>query len=300
MAHLQPPAAPEPPSFRDPEFVRACDWLARAPAEPRAVVVGAPFGGGSISGARCDLTPAALRRSLARFSVWSSEHGVSLETLPVLDAGDVEAAAGVEETQARIAEAVSALPRVPLVVIGGDNSITVGAARGAGATALLTFDAHHDCRDPAVKVTNGSPVRQLVDGGIGSVVQIGINGFANAEAHARWALDHKVHVVLASRIHDGGIRPAIDGALRILDGDCIWADFDLDVLDRAYAPGAPASMPGGLTPIHLTEAAFLLGREPRVAGIDLTEVDPSQDVADTTVRAACAVMLSYLAGVASR
>ena len=74
----------------------------------------------------------------------------------------------------------------------------------------------------------------------------------------------------------------------------------MDVLDRAYAPGAPAAMPGGLLPHELEKAAFLLGREKRVAGIDITEVDPERDVAEMTVRAACAVLLSFCTGVASR
>lgn len=301
IAHLRPPAAPEPPAFLDPDFVRAADWLARSAASPGAVVVGAPFGGGSISGARCDEAPGAIRRALSRFSVWSSEHAVSLDGFSVLDAGDVVAADSVEDTQLRIAEVIAALDVLPVVLLGGDNSVTVGGARGVDADALMTFDAHHDCRDPAVRVTNGSPVRQLVDGGLSHVVQIGIHGFANAEANARWALDHKIHVVMADHVRADGIARAVDGGLRLMGhAQRIWVDVDLDVLDRAFAPGAPAAMPGGLTPADLQAAAFILGREPRVAGLDLTEIDPTVDVADTTVRAACSVMLSFLAGVASR
>lgn len=301
VKHLKPAPEPAVQAFEDPDFVRASAWLARAPEHPRALVLGAPFAGGSISKARCDLAPAAVRAALARFSVWSGDHAVSLEGLDVLDAGDVEPAESVEESQARIAEVLRALPDVPTVVLGGDNSITVGAARGKGADALLTFDAHHDCRDPSRGATNGSPVRQLIEDGMSKIVQIGIGGFANSEANARWALDHKVHVILATRVLDFGIEPAVQGALRFLSGALrIWVDIDLDVLDRAFAPGAPAAMPGGLTPAMLKHAAFLLGRERRVAGIDLTEIDPSHDVAETTVRAACAVMLSYLTGVGSR
>jgi arginase family enzyme len=305
VPNLRPPPEPPRATFDDPDFVRASDWLARGDARPNVLVVGAPFAGGSISRARCDLAPAAVRAALARFSVWSSDDAISLEHLRALDCGDVEPESGVEQMQARVRGAVAALrgaaPDAPVVLLGGDNSVTVGGARGAGADGLITFDAHHDCRDPKVAVTNGSPVRQLVDGGIGPVVQIGIHGFANAEAHARWALDHKVHVILGSRVRDFGVRPAVEGALRFMSGARrIWVDFDLDVLDRAFAPGAPGALPGGLTPSQLCDAAYLLGKEPRVVGIDLVEADPESDVADATVRAAAAVMLRYLAGVASR
>jgi len=267
-------------------------------------VLGAPFGGGSISRARCDLTPAAIRKALERFSVWSSDRAISLEPLAALDAGDVEPDSDVEKTQQRVAEAVGAIHLEtggPIVLLGGDNSVTVGGARGVEADGLLTFDAHHDCRDPAVQVTNGSVVRQLVEGGLTNVVQIGIHGFSNAEAHARWAQENKVHVVLADRVRDGGIEKAVAGGLRFLGrATRIWVDFDIDVLDRAYAPGAPAAMPGGLLPHQLEEAAFLLGKEERVAGIDITEVDPERDVSEITVRAACAILLSYATGIATR
>ncbi len=299
--YLRPAPRPEEPPFRDPDFVRAADWLARAPQDPKAVVVGAPFAGASISGARCDLAPAAIRRALARFSTWSSDRALSLEQLDVLDAGDIEPHDDVQQMQARIETVVRELGAETVVLLGGDNSVTVGGARGADADALLTFDAHHDCRDPSVRVTNGCPVRQLVEGGLGAVVQVGIHGFANAEAHARWALDHKVHVVTAGKVRTDGIAKTVAGALKFLGGARrIWVDMDLDVLDRAFAPGAPASLPGGLQPADLEEAAYVLGKDARVVGLDLTEIDPAADFAETTVRAACAVMLSFFAGLASR
>jgi arginase family enzyme len=306
VPHVVAPPAPEPAAFDDPAFIRAADWLARAPAEPRAFVLGAPFRGGSISRARCDLAPAAVRRALSRFSVWSSDRAVSLDGFPVRDAGDVEPDGDdVKKTQSRIADAISALralvPDAPIVLLGGDNSVTAGGARGIGADALLTLDAHHDCRDPSVRVTNGSVVRQLYDGGLTAVAQIGIHGFANAEEHARWALDHKIHSIGAAKVRADGIGKCVKGALGFLGrAQRIWVDVDLDVLERTFAPGAPAAMPGGLSTVEIQEAAYLLGRERRVMGLDITELDPTADVADATIRVACAVMLAFFVGVASR
>lgn len=289
--------------MEDPDVVRAGEWLARAPKDPEAVVLGAPFAGGSISRASCHLAPAAVRAALGRFTIWSSDHEVSLDGLAVLDAGDAEVdpLGDVVAAQAAIERAVAALPAVPLVLLGGDNSVTVGGARGAGADALLTFDAHHDCRDPARRATNGSPVRQLVEGGLARVVQVGIHGFANGEPIARWAAEHGVRWVTASQARRRGIETTVTEALRALgEAGRIWVDVDLDCLDRAFAPGAPAALPGGLWPEHLERAAFLLGRDRRVRGMDIVELDPEADVAETTVRTAAAVMLSFLAGVASR
>jgi len=72
------------------------------------------------------------------------------------------------------------------------------------------------------------------------------------------------------------------------------------VLDRAFAPACPASMPGGLAPSHLQEAAFLLGRDPRVEAVDLVEVDAEADVGGITVRTMASVFLAFCAGCAER
>ncbi len=80
----------------------------------------------------------------------------------------------------------------------------------------------------------------------------------------------------------------------------MYVDLDVDVLDRAFAPACPASMPGGLEPADVLRAVYTLGRNPRVLGFDITEVDAAADVNDTTVRLAAAALLTFCSGVASR
>lgn len=304
VPHLRPPVYPESAAYSDPEVVRASEWLQRFPDDPGALLIGVPFAGGSISNARTELAPSAVRRVFSRFTVWSSDVEISLDGFPIMDAGDLETEEAVDTTQRRIEEVIAAIIEqapVPVVALGGDNSVTVGLARGAGADALVTFDAHHDCRDPALRVTNGSPVRQLIEGGLKHVVQIGIHGFANSETHALWAREHGVIVRSASAVRQEGIDTVVAGALASLPpAGRVWVDFDLDCLERAFAPGAPAALPGGLSPHDLERAAYLLGRDSRVVGMDLVELDPEADVADTTARAACASALAFLAGVSTR
>lgn len=290
----------------DPMFPRAWDVLADRVAAPIAIVVGVPYGGGSLSGARCAEAPAAVRAGLARFSAYSSDFDVALDIASVLDAGDVDCAGDTEEVEKRVTECVAAIREraagVPLVVVGGDNSITTGAAAGADADALVTFDAHHDVRDG---VSNGSPVRRLVDAGLPGrrIVQIGIHGFANSQAYAQRASSYGISWVAASVVHDRGVDDVVDQTIARLaqaGATRVWVDVDLDCLDRAFAPGTAAALPGGLHPRHLERAAFLLGASPLVAGMDLTELDPAADVADTTVRAACATLLAFVAGAKTR
>ena len=81
------------------------------------------------------------------------------------------------------------------MVIGGDNSLTrpaflgMGTARPEKAWGLLTLDAHHDCRPVTDGSANGTPVRELIEGGLRGdrVAQVGIHPFGNAGEHARWA-----------------------------------------------------------------------------------------------------------------
>jgi len=312
VPRVLPADRPSPPTFVDPNFRRAADWLADGTEDnPGILVVGAPYAGGSISHAHCDWAPEAVRRSLELFSTYSSDFEVSLDRLVPFDVGDLPrtTAVPVEEFQQHIVDVLSALRSqtdAPVAVIGGDNSITVGAFRGAGADALITFDAHHDVRDwDDAGPMNGSPVRQLIEGGLAGsrIVQIGLHGFANAGVYARYAADAGISVIPAHSVRMRGIDAVVEEALLKLEptgAARIWVDVDLDCLERALAPGAPAAMPGGLLPSDLMRAAFRLGHSPLVTGLDITELDPTIDVAEATVRAACSVLLSFACGVAIR
>lgn len=289
----------------DAKFPRAWDVVADKSDEPVVVVVGVPFGAGSLSRARCDQAPHAIRGVLGRFSAYSSDFGVALELASVLDAGDVDTGDDTQQMQERVAACCAALAErhgVPIVAVGGDNSITVGAAQGLSADGLITFDAHHDVRDG---ISNGSPVRQLLEAGIQGerVVQIGIHGFANSQAYAERASAAGISWVSPAAVRTAGIDSILDQTLALLTTNGatrVFVDVDLDCLDRAFAPGTAASAPGGLWPSDLERAAFVLGASPLVCGMDLTEVDPSRDVADTTIRTAAAVMLAFVAGVVTR
>jgi len=284
--------------------VNAREWLegggAPAGAVAELAVLGAPLARASISPSQAQLTPAAFRAALTRFSTHDGDHGTDLETLAVVDLGDVEGDAGDADAvaaHARLESAVAGagLRAAVVAVIGGDNSLTrpamCGLAGGALADdwGLLTFDAHHDVRPPLDGPRNGTPVRDLIELGLPGerVAQIGIHGFANAGDHARWARDRGVHVRRAAEVRASGMPRLLDEVLDALERHGVrrlYVDIDMDVLDRAFAPACPASMPGGLAPHHLQEAAHLLGADPRVRAVDLTEVDAAADVAGGTVR----------------
>ena len=299
--------------------MNALEWLARGTPDDwsELAVLGAPIHRASISLTDAHLTPAALRQALARFATWDGDHAVQLERLVSRDLGDLVGDVGDPDASfahRRIEDAVAEATGHAAVVaiLGGDNSLTRPAMNGvarvtglAQGWGLFTLDAHHDCRPLDGGATNGTPVRGLLTDGLpGSrVVQVGINGFANHEDHAAWALAQGVTVHRAVEVREEGMRRTVErglSELRSAGVTDIYVDIDIDVADRAFAPACPASMPGGLTPADMQLAAFQLGAEPMVRAVDFVEVDAGADLNGVTLRLMASVFLSFCAGLASR
>ena len=294
----------------DELWPRAGSWPAPVAGESAdAVLLGVPTWRTSLSPTGAHATPAAIREVLTRYSA-------TLMGLPVLDlndalriadAGDVtepDGDAGVERATDRVRE-LSRDARL-VVALGGDNSLTYPVARGAGADGLITIDAHFDLRDG---VSNGSPVRRLVQDAPESeridprrIVQIGIADFANSAAYARRAADWGIRVITLDEVRRRGTDDVVAEALRIAGaGARIHLDIDLDAVDRAGAPGCPASVPGGLAAAELRTLVRALAADPRVVSADIAEVDATADTADgRTVRLAALCVLELLAGLAAR
>jgi arginase family enzyme len=231
-----------------------------------------------------------------------------LGALRFADAGDIHEPDGPEGEARTIAAVASALDRSSaLVALGGDNSVTVATALGAWGddldrAGLVTIDAHFDLRDG---VSNGSPVRRLVEAGLDGrrIVQIGIADFANSAAYARRAAELGITVIHRDELH--GRRPAdvMGEALDIAGaaGGPVHLDVDVDACDRSVAPACPASVPGGLSAWELRALVRAAGSDRRVRSADLVEIDATTDAADErTVRLAALCVLEFAAGLAAR
>jgi arginase family enzyme len=286
------------------------------------VLVAVPMRLGSISGGRFDLAPAAIQQALDRFVAHRPEDPERLQEIGVAieDAGPMEVTSmkpidAFDWIRRGIALGTEDMGRVQpnraVLVLGGDNSITrpgVHAMTPPPAdlerVGLLTFDAHHDFRPLNGGLTNGNPIRALVEDGLPgrNVIQVGINAMANSPALARAAEEAGITVVTADEARRRGVAAVVAEALDALDGrvNAIYVDLDVDVLDRAFAPACPGSRPGGLTPAEIQAAAEVCGGHPKVRAIDVVEVDPERDVGDITVLAAASFVLAFASGLATR
>src|SRR5690606_35435171 len=206
----------------DERWPRAGGWgtFDRA-LQTDAVLLGVPTWRSSLSPTGAHATPAAIREALRRYSTTlMGPPVVDLNAaLRIADAGDIaepDGDEGITTTVARVAELAAAEAFV--IALGGDNPLTYPVARGAGASGLITIDAHFDLRDG---VSNGSPVRRLVEDAPegeridpARIVQIGIADFANSAAYARRAADWGIRVITLDELRERGIAAVVAEALR--------------------------------------------------------------------------------------
>jgi formiminoglutamase len=292
----------------DPLWPRAGGWPAPSSLEDGGhddvALIGVPTWRTSLSPTGAHATPAAIRAALKRYSpTLVSPVLLNLDgTLHIVDAGDIPAPdgiAGEKSVRARVAELAAGAPLV--IALGGDNSATYPVAQGAGATGMITLDAHYDLRDG---VSNGSPVRRLVEGGLDPtrIVQIGIADFANSVAYAQRAAELGITVNGLDDVRRRGTDDVMAEALEIAgagESARIHLDIDVDVCDRSVAPACPASIPGGLAAWELRALVRRAAFDARVTSADIVEVDATIDTPDErTVRLAALCVLELFAGMA--
>lgn len=298
----------------DKYWQRASNWLSgqdAAETHGTLAIIGAPLRLGSITPGRTDLAASAVRAILHRFSTYDIEANLDLRLLAAHDAGDLDLADARPEAAFEVlTDAVRAgLEKADaMVLLGGDNSITRGGVHGLGLPlekcGLVTLDAHLDLRDTAAGLTNGNPIRALLEDGLpgANIVQIGIQSFSNSKDYMEVARAAGIEVITAEAVFNRSLEKVLNASLAKLAErvEAIYVDLDLDVLDRAFAPAAPGSRPGGLTPPQLRTAARICGRHDKVRVLDLVEVDPTKDIADATIMIMAACWLSFASGVLER
>ena len=288
----------------------AADLLS-SDADAPVALLGAPLGLGSITPGRCDLAPATVRKALRRMSVYDVETETDLSALCVFDAGDValdglDPAGALAPIQEKLGP-LFATHQLALT-LGGNNAVTRPCVHALDASlqrvGLLTLDAHFDLRDTDCGLTNGNPVQALLEDGMpgAHIAQIGLLPFANTrKAHGK-AKAAGIYVASARACREQGLSAIAINAIEGLASRCdvIHVDFDIDVIDRGQMPGAPGARPGGVSVQDFFDATRKIAAHPKVRSVDLTEFDPSLDVADISALTAARWVCEILAGFQAR
>ena len=272
-------------------------------------LIGAPLAAGSVTPGGCDQAPALLRKTLGRIGRYDVETGRELAT-QVSDRGDVALAhMSIEMATPALRQAVaaSAEAHALTLLVGGNNAVTRPGLLGLGGDleeiGLITLDAHFDMRDTSEGLSNGNPVRALLEDGLpgANIAQVGLAPFANSRAMHEDAIEAGNLVVTIGDVRSHGIDWAIAHALdHVAHCDALVIDCDIDVIDRSQFPAAPGARPGGMAAHDFFRAVRRLASDPRVRVIDLTEWDPPLDPSDLSALTAARWVAECLAGYEMR
>ncbi len=285
-----------------------------------AVIVGAPFDGGTSHRPGCRFGPQAIRITDYLPHDGRRPHlalGVDpLVELGVVDVGDVVMPSGdtglsiarLEEAVARIA-AAGAIP----IVLGGDHTIALpdatGVARhvGWGKVSVVHFDAHADTADTqfGALVGHGTPMRRLIESGAvrgDRFVQIGLRGYWPEPETLAWMADQQMRSYEMSEVVARGLDVCLTEAFALATDECdaVFLSVDVDVVDPGSAPATGTPEPGGLTPRELLDAVRRVAMELPLAGMDIVELSPPFDQAEVTAYLANRITLEALSGIAWR
>ena len=271
-------------------------------------LLGAPLAAGSVTPGACDRAPALLRRTLKRIARYDIGMGRSVFT-PVRDRGDIDLTGlTIEQATDPIRNAVEASvgEHALTLLAGGNNAITrpaVLALGDLGKVGLITLDAHFDMRDLDAGLSNGNPVRALIQDGLPgrNIAQIGLASFANTAKMHRDAIAAGGLTISIDEVRGGGIASAVEKAIEHTDHcKALVVDCDIDVIDRSQMPGAPGARPGGMNVTDFFWAVRRLARDRRTRVIDLTEWDPSLDPTDLSALTAGRWVAECIAGFEAR
>lgn len=272
-------------------------------------IIGCPFDLASTRSAGQREAPAHIRF----VDAWEPDpmrsiiYGVDpCEALEIVDTGDVEFSDGdlrggwqaihdqVQLVYGNVNKAV--------VLLGGDHSISAKAveaiSKKEGPMTIFHFDAHPDYwrHDPGVEMNHGTWVRYVIENGYANrVVQFGVRGWGLSAQDQAWGLKNDVTMYAAN----------MQGAMQRLaeelqdTSDAVYLSVDLDVLDPAFAPGVVFQEPGGITTRELLSMIQMVASSGKMVGADVTELVPSKDTNNLTVKAANRCVAQILTGLAT-
>ncbi|MEK3764330.1 agmatinase family protein [Solibacillus sp. FSL K6-4121] len=275
------------------------------------VITGVPLSRSSISASAASEYPEYFRKSWNYFTTYSIDENVDFRALRVADLGDVKLHGTNilqchENIEQAMTDVIKGCPNSFYVQIGGDHSITAPIVRAFAKHSgkrigILQFDTHLDLRaTDSDGPTNGTPIRQLLDAGVvrgEDVYNIGLHGFYNAPSLIRAADHYGVNRITLKDFRRHGAATVIAEVMQQLAEkvDLVYVTVDMDVLDIAYAPGVPASTPGGMRTDELFDLLHEVGKYEIVGGMDFVCLDPHRDTSELqTVKAGAYAFLTMM------
>ncbi len=308
------------PTYVGPTTFSKVPWIedpaAILAANADVAIVGAPFDDMVTHRPGTRFGPRAIREAqYTSGSMNSLQLDVRpFEELTVVDAGDANvvptlATRGHAMIYRKVLE-VAGTGAIP-IVLGGDHSITwpsataVAEVRRPSRIGVVHFDAHADTAPDSwgQLAGHGSPMRRLIESGavLGkNFVQVGLRGYWPPPSVLEWMQEQGLRWHLMTEIEERGAEAVIDEAIaEALDGpDSIYLSLDIDVVDPGAAPGTGTPEPGGMQPRELLRAVRRIVGAVELAGMDIVEVSPPYDWAESTAMIANRAAMEAISALA--
>jgi arginase family enzyme len=228
------------------------------------------------------------------------------EKLKIADLGDIVFPTHkIDKALERLAQVVEYVheQNVIPIVIGGGHHISIGSIGGIARSdadktlGITVVDAHCDFRESEDgKIHSGIPFRYLRDKYPSisgkAFVEFGLRPERNAEKYIR-----EMEEWGASLYHLDEETPPSPEELLKTNGyaENIFLSIDIDAFDIR---GASAPYPGGLPAGTGREIAYRYGKNDKVTGMDVVEVNPHIDYDSSDL--AAQLIWSFLAGLSER
>ena len=206
------------------------------------------------------------------------------------------------------------------LVLGGDHSLATGSVAAAADYArrrrkplgVLWVDAHGDMNTPASTDSgnvHGMPLAAVLGPEPAELSSIGdrsanvrpdktvLVGVRNLDKREKQLVRGSgVHVFTMKDIDRAGIAAVAEQAVAIARAGThgIHVSFDLDVCDPTIAPGVGTPVKGGLDYREAHMLMEILADSGQLTSLDLVEVNPILDVANTTAQLGTELVLSAL------
>jgi agmatinase len=280
----------------------------------RCAIAGVPWDEGNAGRNGANYGPRTFRDASSWFLGYNAQEDFDLwDECPTVDVGDVPVMPpNAARTMVLIEEHVRTVRErdvIPMLV-GGNHSLAIGAARGAASTVssmgYLSVDAHLDTADDwdGEKLVSGCPTARAaeipnVDGR--NVVVFGVHGWLNPRDQVQNADNLGITWFGQDQIDRDGLAASLAEAIRIAsDGvEALYVSFDLDAVDASAMPGTGTPEPGGFTAKEALYIARELGRARPIAA-DIVELAPIYDTSGISSRLACGIAMEILSGLCGR
>jgi len=256
-------------------------------SEPVATVFGIPFDSTHSYKPGCRFGPDVIRDAFNNIEIFHPQFGIDLEDVNIEDLGNTThtvSASQMIDMVGKITKELVAKNR-QLFILGGEHSLTYGTYMSfPKETGYVVFDAHYDLRDEYAntKLSHAAYLRRIVEKrGAGNILHVGARAFVKEELE--FLKEHNIKTISDRQVREGKGPQLLKEFASSFDS--MYASFDLDVLDPAYAPGVGNPEAAGMTSRELFDLIYSLENK-KVTGVDIVELNPQYDNGSTASIAA--------------